>query len=145
MADYKEIANKIWDSAFQYLPTSRMGDVAGTLHAVKQNMDQHNLIKGDNYYHRLGMCLNGQKGLDSALYSFGAGLLKEGYDLARKNHQDYKNNNLSWENFKNHVKDSVKDIKNNYEGTYYGLTNPNESCKMWLNDLDVNTNEWRNK
>ncbi len=115
------------------------------LHAAKQDMDAHNLINSDNYYHRLGMCLNGQKGIDTALYSFAAGLAKEGYDLAIKNYDDYKNNNFSWKNFKNHVKDSMKDIKNNYESSIYGLTNPDENCRVWLKDLDINTNKWKNK
>ncbi len=130
--------NNIWNNTFQYLPTSRIGDVVGTLHATKKDMDNHNLINGDNYYHRLGMCLNAQKGLDSALYSFGAGILKEGIDLYNKSIKD----NQPW---KESLSDSFKDIKNNYEGTIYGLTNPDENCRVWLRDLDINTNKWKNK
>ncbi len=112
--------------------------MVGTLHATKKDMDNHNLINGDNYYHRLGMCLNAQKGLDSALYSFGAGILKEGIDLYNKSIKD----NQPW---KESLSDSFKDIKNNYEGTIYGLTNPDKNCRVWLRDLDINTNKWKNK
>ncbi len=135
---FGDIANNIWNKTLENYPTYKMGDAFGTLYATKKDMDRHNLINGDNYYHRLGMCLNGQKGLDSALYSFGAGMLKEGLDLYKKS---VKGNN-AW---KRSLSDSFKDMKNNYEGTIYGLTNPDKNCRLWLNDLDVNTNEWKNK
>ena len=32
-----------------------------------------------------------------------------------------------------------------YEATVYGLTNPDKDCRIWLKDLDINTNTWRNK
>ena len=56
-----------------------------------------------------------------------------------------KTNNFSWENIKKHGKDSLKDLYNNYEATVYGLTNPDKDCRIWLKDLDINTNTWRNK
>jgi hypothetical protein len=108
-------------------------------------MEQHNLINGDNYYHRLGMCLNGQKDAETAVYSFVDGFAKEGYDFVIKNYKDIKTNNFSWENIKKHGKDSLKDLYNNYEATVYGLTNPDKDCRIWLKDLDINTNTWRNK
>ncbi|MBQ8870697.1 MAG: hypothetical protein IJ019_04905 [Alphaproteobacteria bacterium] len=137
---FGNIANNIWDNTLSNYPTYKMGDAFGTLHATKRDMDmdKHNLINGDNYYHRLGMCLNGQKGLDSAIYSFGAGILKEGIDLYKKSIKG----NQPW---KKSLSDSFKDIKNNYEGTFYGLTNPDENCRVWLKDLDINTNTWKNK
>ena len=137
MADYKEIVKNIMKKAYEDYPVVKIGDAAGTLHAAKKEMDKANLINSDNYYHRLGMCLNGQKGLDSAIYSLGWGLLKEGYDIARKT---YNGNNLA-----DTLTDSFKDMQNNVEGLRYGLTNPDKSCRIWLNDLDINTNSWKNR
>ena len=135
IADYKEIVKNIMKKAYEDYPVVKIGDAAGTLHAAKKEMDKTNLINSDNYYHRLGMCLNGQKGLDSAIYSLGWGLLKEGYDIARKT---YNGNNLA-----DTLTDSFKDMQNNVEGLRYGLTNPDKSCRIWLNDLDINTNSWK--
>ena len=47
--------------------------------------------------------------------------------------------------WKESLSDSLKDLQNNYEGTFYGLTNPDENCRVWLKDLDINTNKWKNK
>ena len=135
IADYKEIVKNIMKKAYEDYPVVKIGDAAGTLYAAKKEMDKANLINSDNYYHRLGMCLNGQKGLDSAIYSLGWGLLKEGYDIARKT---YNGNNLA-----DTLTDSFKDMQNNVEGLRYGLTNPDKSCRIWLNDLDINTNSWK--
>lgn len=52
---------------------------------------------------------------------------------------------IFWPSFGEILKDSGKDMKNNYEGVVYGLQNPDKSCRIWLNDLDINTNTWRNK
>ena len=145
MVDYKEIANKIWDGAVKNYPIYKIGDAAGTLHAVKQNMDQHNLINGDNYYHRLGMCLNGQKDAETAVYSFLGGLAKEPADIAKKTYKDVRDGKAFWGSLWDNIKGSGKDIYNNYEATVYGLTNPDKDCRIWLEDLDINTNTWRNK
>lgn len=34
------------------------------------------------------------------------------------------------------IKDSLKDIGNNWQGTVYGVMNPDKDCKVWLEDLD---------
>lgn len=143
MADYKEISNAIWNSYLQYLPTARIGDAAGTLHAAKKDLNECNRINYDNYYHRLGMCMNAQKGIDSALYSFGGGLLNEAKDIIKKSWKA-KDVEKPWlKSVGEILKDSGKDIVNNFESSAWGLTNPNGNCIMWLNDLDVDKNQWK--
>lgn len=131
------VVEQILKIAFENYPAVQMGDTAGTLYAAKKEMDKRNLINGDNYYHRLGMCLNGQKGSPSAAYSFAGGLLKEGIDIAKKTWKGQPMAEI--------FSDSGKDLQNNWEGIQYGLKNPNKSCRMWLNDLDINTNTWKNR
>ena len=62
--DCNNTLSKIWKNTLSNYPTYKIGDAFGTLHATKKDMDNHNLINGDNYYHRLGMCLNAQKGFE---------------------------------------------------------------------------------
>ena len=114
----------------------RIGDVAGTLAAAKEEMDTVRKNGYDNYAHRLGMCLNGQKGIDSAIYSLGGGILKEASDLYSKSVRG----NMPW---REALSDSYKDMKNNIEGLKYGLQNPDKSCRVWLNDLDYGVNKWK--
>lgn len=117
-------------------PIYRAGETLGTLMAAQDEMKQANLIGGDNYYHRLGMCLNAQEGADRAAYSLGLGLAKEAL-------WDYPLKTLRGTPQKEILEDSLKDMKNNYEGIIWGLQNPEKSCKIWLKDLDINTNEWK--
>ena len=77
----------IISEAFDSYPTVRMGDALGTLYAAKKEMDDVNEDGYDNYAHRLGMCLNAQKGLESAAYSAVLGLFKEVRDIAQKTPQ----------------------------------------------------------
>lgn len=145
MADMQEIVENIMAKAFEDYPTVKMGDAAGTLYAAKKELNQRNLINGDNYYHRLGMCLNGQKGLESSLYSLFGGLLNEAKDVGLKSYDALKSDKPFWPSFWEILKDSGKDMKNNFEGSFWGLQNPDKSCRIWLKDLDINTNSWRNK
>ena len=124
----------IISEAFDSYPTVRMGDALGTLYAAKQEMDAVKKDGYDNYAHRLGMCLNAQKGLDSAVYSLGWGVLKEIKDIVQK--APKKGINSAWN-------DTIKDMKNNMEGLQYGLTHPHDSCRTWLKDLDYGVNKWK--
>ena len=119
--------------AFYDYPVVKMGDAFGTLYAAKKEMDDVNKEGYDNYAHRLGMCLNAQKGAESAAYSATLGLLKEAKDIVQK---------IPKKGIKEALKDSVKDLKNNAEGLYYGLTNPEQSCRIWLKDLNYGENKW---
>ena len=40
------------------------------------------------------------------------------------------------------IKDSLKDIGNNWQGTVYGVMNPDKDCKVWLEDLDWKNNKF---
>lgn len=121
------------DTISQY-PTVKMDDALGTLMASKEEMDKVKKTGYDNYAHRLGMCLNAQKGLDSAIYSLAGGTLKEVYDFIRKAPKIGISKALD---------DGKKDMKNNLEGLSFGLTNPDKSCRVWLQDLDYGANQWK--
>ncbi|MBP5399724.1 MAG: hypothetical protein J6Y53_04840 [Alphaproteobacteria bacterium] len=105
----------------------------------KKDMEKAGLIGGDNYYHRLAMCENAQKGLPHVITSFSGGIAKELKDIFCKSTGfcDKKDTLI------NAIKDSWKDMENNVEGLYHGLTDPNTDCKIWLNDLDYRTNTWK--
>lgn len=107
----------------------------------KRDMDNANLIGGDNYYHRLAMCENAQKGLPHVVTSLGGGIVKEARDIYCKTIGKCDKET----SFINALKDSYKDMGNNIEGLYWGLTNPNGNCKIWLEDLDMGSNTWKNK
>ncbi len=115
-----------------FIPT--LGEVVGNLHAAKKEMDTVRKKGYDNYAHRLGMCLNSQNGFEQSVYSFGAGVFKELKDIVAKIPQ--KGVEEAWN-------DSVKDMKNNIEGIKYGFSNPQSSCRKWLNNLDYENNKWR--
>ena len=80
------------------------------------------------------MCLNAQGGLDQYLYSFWGGIAKEAYDIVRKTPSIGLSD--TW-------KDSVKDMRNNFEGLNYGFLNADSSCREWLQNLDYKNNQWR--
>ena len=111
-----------------------------TLEMAKQEMDRINKDGYDNYAHRLGMCRVGQ--LTSATWPYspaigtGLGILKEGKDLIDKSY--YGNMPLD-----EALSDTLKDMKNNFEGLSYGLNNPDRDCREWLKDLDYKRNQWR--
>lgn len=108
---------------------------AGTnLNEKKKEMDTTKFSGGDNFYHRLAMCENAQKGYGPV--SFYLGLGKEVYDILKKT---AKGNNT----FSVNLKDSKKDMENNIEGLIWGLQNPSGDCRIWLKDLDMKTNTWR--
>lgn len=117
-------------------PAYRIGEAAGNLRAAQQEMNEARQDGYDNYAHRLGMCLNGQGGVDQYLYSLGGGIAKEAYDIARKTPKI---------GFTNAWNDSVKDMRNNFEGLNYGFLNSDSSCREWLQNLDYKNNKWRNK
>ena len=104
------------------------------LSQAKDLMDTKNEIGYDNYAHRLGMCKNGQGGIDTYLTGLGWGVAKEILDLGKKIPQN--GFNASWN-------DSMKDMKNNFEGLNYGFNNPNASCEGWLENLDYKNNIWK--
>ena len=58
---------------------------------------------------------------------------KDIYDKSIKNDRPWKET----------LQDSWKDMRNNWEGLNWGLNNPDENCRIWLNDLDYQTNRWR--
>lgn len=135
----KQMYLKILNDAVDDYPTVKMGDALGTLYAAKKEMDAIKKDGYDNYAHRLAMCLNAQKGLDSAVYSLGFGVGKEMKDIFCKT--------TGWCDRKttllDALKDSYKDMGNNIEGIDYGLTNPDKSCRIWLKDLDYGANKWK--
>lgn len=135
----KQAYADILGKAISDYPTVKMGDALGTLFAAKKEMDYVKEDGYDNYAHRLAMCLNAQKGLDSAAYSLALGVGKELKDIACKTTGlcDRKTT------FLDALKDSKKDMKNNIEGIVYGLTNPDKSCRIWLKDLNYGDNTWR--
>lgn len=104
----------------------------------KEQMEQENRNGADNYYHRLGMHDAGSLGLGGALVGLGGGILKEAYDIKRKVVDDKK---PLWPT----LSDSKKDMMNNLEGLWHGLTKPEEDGRVWLKDLDIKTNVWKNK
>lgn len=108
----------------------------------QEQMKKANIIGGDNYSHRLGMCEAGQLGIDGAIAALGGGVLKEARDIYCKTQGQCGEKEQS---FKEAFKDSKKDMLNNLEGLYYGLRHPNKDCKIWLEDLDLKTNTWKNK
>lgn len=147
--DTKQAYIDILNGAIEQYPIVRMGDALGTLHAAKKEMDEVKKDGYDNYAHRLGMCLNAQKGLDSAVFSAALGLVKEAKDIYSKTHWNSLNGSPKKVLFDfipslyTALLDSYKDTKNNIEGLSYGLTNPDESCRIWLRDLDYGENKWR--
>lgn len=145
----KQMYLKILNDAIDEYPTVKMGDALGTLYAAKKEMDEVKKDGYDNYAHRLGMCLNAQKGLDSAIYSLGLGVGKEMKDIYNKTHWNSLNPNPKDMFFDfipslyTALLDSYKDMGNNIEGLDYGLTNPDKSCRIWLKDLDYGENKWK--
>ena len=104
-------------------------------------MKKSDLVGGDNYYHRLAMCENAQKGLHHVITSLGGGIAKKGKDIFCKSTGWCDNETTLLDA----LKDSYKDMGNNIEGLYWGLTNPNGNCKIWLEDLDIGSKTWKNK
>lgn len=95
---------------------------------------------GDNYYHRLAMCENAQKGDFQAAISRIAGFAKEGKDLFCKTYGLCGERRRS---YTENLRDSLKDLRNNEEGINLGLQNPEKDCKILLQDLDWETNTWK--
>ena len=122
------------DKLLNYLPEYK------TLKDAKQEMDRINMAGYDNYAHRLAMCRIGQMGASGSILSpgigLGLGVLKEAKDIYDKSIK----NDRPW---KETLQDSWKDMRNNWEGLNWGLNNPDENCRIWLNDLDYQTNRWR--
>lgn len=146
MADMQEIVNNILIKAYkgnkknasEYNPGYEIGAVVGNLAAAYNDMHKVRRNGYDNYAHRLGMCLNGQRGLPAYAGSLLLGGLKEDYDLVKKIGFDRKPVAETWD-------DSVKDMENNIEALNWGLQNPDGSCIMWLKDFDYSNNKWRNR
>ncbi len=126
----ERLADKILSKSPEYL----------TLKDAKKEMEQHNLINGDNYYHRLGMCRIGQMGGVGSVLSprigEALGWAKEAHDIYKKSIKG----NAPWCDT---LLDSFKDLNNNYESMDWGLKNPDKDCRIWLKDLDINSNTWR--
>lgn len=133
------------DCANQFNPAGRIGETLGTLNANKQFLRQVKIPGYDNYIHRSAMCQNAQDGIDKYLYTQGMGLLNEAKDLIEKTEFSRLNEKEVRDKFIDDLKDSYKDLKNNFEGANWGLLNPKKSCNIWLKDLDYKKNIWRNK
>lgn len=120
----------------------------GTAYPIYKNlrlrqdqMKRDNIIGGDNYSHRLGMCDAGQLGMDGAIAALAGGVLKETRDIYCKTQGQCGEKKQS---FGDAFNDSKKDMLNNLEGLYYGLRYPDRDCRVWLKDLDLKTNTWKN-
>lgn len=123
----------------KYLPVKDVGLSAlrayQTLKNNKNEMDRLKLVGGDNYFHRKGMCEVAQNGLGDAVIGFGGGIAKEGVDFYKK---AIKGDASAVDT----LKDSWKDLSNNWQGMIHGLINPNTDCKIWLKDLDWKSNKF---
>ena len=120
---------------FSFYP---IGYSVGILKEAKNEMDAANVINSDNYYHRLGMALLGQESeMVPAIRPWAEilGYSKEVYDVWKKTRQG--------KPLAKTLLDSIKDLKNNYEALDWGLTHPQENSRIWLKDLDINSNTWR--
>ena len=138
LAQYYPIIENTGKILYENLPLYPLGYSLGMLLQAKKDMDKANLINGDNYYHRLGMAQIGQQANNiPGLYPAGKfwGYAKEGFDITKKV--------LEGQPFLEILKDSQKDLHNNDESLNWGLNNPNTSVRMWLKDLDINTNTWK--
>ena len=138
LAQYYPIIENTGKILYENLPLYPLGYSLGMLLQAKKDMDKANLINGDNYYHRLGMAQIGQQANNiPGLYPAGKfwGYAKEGFDITKKV--------LEGQPFLEILKDSQKDLHNNDESLNWGLNNPNASVRMWLKDLDINTNTWK--
>lgn len=124
-----DVAGKILSSLPEYK----------TLEAAKKEMEMVNQPGYDNYAHRLGMCRIGQMTSWDWPYApslgMGLGILKEIKDLYDKSIKG----NMSW---KESLKDSAKDMHNNFEGLNYGINNPDQDCRKWLKNLNYRSNQW---
>ena len=122
------------------------------LNDAYNELNDKNLKKGDNYYHRLGMCravqLKNNMWPSEAIATI-LGYVKEADDLRGKLHWG---SLMSKDAFVNDflprayidVMDSKKDLENNADGRRLGLQNPNKSCRMLLKDFDIEGNRWKN-
>ena len=145
LSPIQKIANMTWNNYTDYNPLRRVGETLGTLHSAKQEMDQMHKDGYDNYAHRYGMYNNAQDGIDKAVYTFGAGIAKEGWDFLRKipfNGEFWSQSN-KLKKIGDTLQDNWKDIKNNYEAVKSGLQNPKTDGRLWLKDFDYETNTWK--
>ena len=145
LSPIQQIGQMAVNNYTSYNPFRRMGEVAGTLKAAKDELDNLNIIKFDNYAHRYGMYENARDGADKAIYTGGAGILREGYDFFRKipfNLEFWKQPN-KFDKLSNVVQDSYKDTLNNIDAIKSGLQNKDIDGGLWLNDFNYNTNTWK--
>lgn len=135
LADYLRnmSVRKVADNALGWLPEYK------TLVDAQDEMKKVNKDGYDNYAHRLAMCRIGQMGGEGSILSpdigLILGLLKEVDDVRLKSIKG----DMPWAES---LSDSWKDIKNNYQALNYGLTHPDENCRIWLNNLDYKNNKW---
>lgn len=145
---YKNIRNFVTNYGlypFLYKGASAIGTaypIYKNLRLRQEQMKKNNIIGGDNYSHRLGMCDAGQLGIDGAMAALAGGALKEARDIYCKTQGQCGEKKQSFEDA---LQDSKKDMLNNLEGLYYGLRHPDKDCKVWLEDLDLETNTWKHK
>ena len=147
MTDRKEKFNvsKAVDAVLDWLPEYKV------LKDAQSELKEKNLVKGDNYYHRLGMCKAAQLKNEfwpSDKIAMTLGVLKEADDLRKKLHwsslksvKGYTHDFLP--NAINDIRDSIKDIKNNADGIRLGLQNPDIDCRILLKDFDYRSNQWK--
>lgn len=128
------------EELLEYMPTYTIPMSLSNLMSAKSEMETLKRVGYDNYAHRLGMCESARMGKLGALSAIGLGILKEGKDLAEKT---FGLNGQKKIGFKKAIEDSKKDMSNNMEGITFGLTNPEKSCRIWLENLDYKNNKWR--
>ena len=132
LSPLQKVVGMAWNNFTDLNPVKRIGETLGTLHSAKQEMEQVHKDGYDNYAHRYGMYSNAQDGIDKAFYSFGAGIIKEGADFLNKvplNNEFWRQSN-KLEKISSTLKDSWKDIKNNYEAVKSGLQNPKSDGRL---------------
>ena len=138
----QKIGKMTWNNYKNFNPGRRIGEAAGELSASKKEMEEVKEPGYDNYAHRYGMYTNAKDGPDKALYSLGGGVLKEVKDI-------YDKSIIGNKTFRDSVKDSYKDMRNNmeavYEGTVNNLKNIDVDGRLWLNDFDYRQNKWKTK
>ncbi|MBO5038306.1 MAG: hypothetical protein J6C85_02460 [Alphaproteobacteria bacterium] len=145
-------SQKIADELLGWMPEYQ------ALLKAKAELDVANLVNGDNYYHRLGMCQLGQlKDLSVSrkrIVSKLLGGMKEINDLYKKvikkapdDLAEVVENPVDTIKFilysLDMIEDSRKDMQNNEEGLNFGLNNSDKSCREWLDGLDWRNNRWK--
>lgn len=116
------------DSSHLYNYSYKLGEK--TANWANQRHRVGKLDVSDENKHQYMSCLAGKEGLAMTAIGLGAGFVKEADDLQRKlrSEEDVKRYNGRW----GIVKDSAKDMKNNFIGAGYGLFSKDPDCESLL-------------